>query len=338
MKFADFNMVYLLWFFCLAIGLYIYYFKKRALLVDKFASKGLLSDLVPDFSVSRLYFKAVLIAGCFFFMILALMRPQWGYELREVTRKGVDIMIALDVSKSMLADDVKPGRLIRAKLAIKDLIKKLQGDRIGLIGFSGDAFLFSPLTVDYSGFLLSLNDLDVNSISKGGTSIGEAINEAIVAYKGAKQKEKILILITDGEDHRGNALEAAKHAKEAGINIYTLGIGTPDGELIKVTDKKGNTVFLKDTDGNVIISRLDEQVLKDIASTTGGAYVHARGADFGLDTIYDTKLSQMDEKDLDSRMERLHYERFHIPLLIAFLLILVETFVSDLKPKARRKD
>jgi len=272
--------------------------------------------------------KKGLVVLTFVFSILALMRPQLGFEWQEVKIKGLDILIAVDVSKSMLATDIKPNRLERSKLAIKDLLKKLQGDRVGLIAFSGTAFLQCPLTVDYSGFLLSLEDLNVNTIPYGGTSISSAIKKAIDGYKGGEEY-KTLIIITDGEDHQGDPLRLAKEAKEKGIKIFCIGIGTKDGELITITDSSGKKRFLKDRAGNVIKSRLDEQVLKAITQETGGAYIRSSGADFGLDFIYENKLSSIEKRDNNLQMNKRYNERFQIPLFIAFIILAAEFCISD---------
>ncbi|MCI4624898.1 MAG: VWA domain-containing protein [Candidatus Magnetoovum sp. WYHC-5] len=329
MRFADIQMWNFLWLVLIVLILYIYSLKQRQRLLTRLAEVHLLNSLVTNWSKNRIYVKYLLILLCILFSTLALMRPQWGVHLEEVKRRGLDILIAVDSSKSMLASDVKPNRLERAKLAIKDLVERLNGDRVGLIGFAGRAFLFCPLTVDYNGFVLALNDLSVESIPVAGTSITSAVDEAIKLYSNSKLREKILILITDGEDHVGSAIEAAKKAMDKGINIYTVGIGTKDGELIKIIDKDGNTYFLKDKDGNVVISRLDEDTLKKMAEVSGGVYISARGADFGLDSIYQTKLSQMEKKELDTKMERLYDERFQVPLVLAVLFLLVDTLMSE---------
>jgi len=265
--------------------------------------------------------------------VLALMRPQWGYQWQQVKRKGLDILIAIDVSKSMLAGDVKPNRLERSKLAVKDLIRKLKGDRIGLIAFSGTAFLQCPLTIDYSGFLLALNDLSVNTIPRAGTSISSAIKRAIKSYEGQEKKYKILVIITDGEDHQGHSLELARAAKKEGIKIFCIGIGSPEGELIQLTDRNGRRVFLKDKQGNVVKSRLNEQVLKEIALAAGGAYLHSSGAEFGLDFVYEKKLRPLERREIKAQMEKLYHERFQLPLALALIALTLEPFISNKKRK-----
>jgi len=231
----------------------------------------------------------------------------------------------------MLANDVKPNRLERSKLAIKDLIRKLKGDRIGLIAFSGTAFLQCPLTIDYSGFLLALNDLSVGTIPRGGTSISSAIKMALKSFEGGQRGQNVLIIITDGEDHEGDAAGLARKAEKEGVKIFCIGIGTAQGELIPLVDESGEKSFLKDRQGNVVKSRLNERILGQIALTTGGAYVRSRGAEFGLDLIYEQKLSRMEKKEIKARMAKRYHQRFQLPLAIALILLTIEPLINDKK-------
>ncbi|MBF0553030.1 MAG: VWA domain-containing protein [Nitrospirae bacterium] len=331
MRFGNYQAAYLLWAAAAAAVFYILAFRASKRALHRFADSGLLGNLTMGLSLQRQYFKAALVSVAVLLCVTALMRPQWGFHLEEVKRRVSDILIAIDTSKSMLATDVKPNRLARSKFAVHDLIKKLRGDRVGLIGFAGKAFLFSPLTVDYNGFILALNDLSVNSIPVGGTDIASAIDEAITIYKDNPSKDKSLILITDGEDLQGNAMAAAERAKDAGMRIYTVGIGTPEGELIQVADEKGGVQFLKDSEGNMIKSRLDEGTLEKIALTTGGSYVRAGNAGVGLELIYDEKLSRADKKETEEKMERRYNERFQYPLALALILLMIEALLPDRK-------
>ncbi|MBU0468004.1 MAG: VWA domain-containing protein [Candidatus Omnitrophica bacterium] len=297
----------------------------------KFANEHLINNIVEGFDAGRLVFKNVLLIFVFIFCIIALARPQWGFEWREIKRKGTDILLVIDVSKSMLTQDVKPNRLERTKLAVKDLIKKLKGDRIGTIAFAGDAFLVCPLTSDYSGFMLSLNDLDVDSVPRGGTNLSVAIDEALKNHSDEKVEDKAIIIITDGDNLEGDPMAAAKRAKEAGVNIYTVGIGTKEGELIQVKNERGSFEFLKDKKGNFVKSRLNDKLLGQISLETGGVYVKASGSEFGIDLIYDRYLSSREKKELESKQEKLYYQRFQLPLLIALALLLYQTGLSSKK-------
>ncbi len=333
MKFGNLNALYLLW---LVVGLVLFYlwvFKKRKKAMEAFAQSELLNQLTLSLDRRKQVIKAVLIVIAVFLCVFSLLQPRWGFSWQEVKRKGLDILIAIDTSKSMLATDVKPNRLGRSKLAVKDLIKKIKGDRIGLIAFSGDAFLQCPLTVDYNGFLLSLESLDTDTIPKPGTAITAAIGEAIKSYEGVSKEYKVLVIITDGEDHEGELTKITERAKKEGIKIFCIGIGTREGELIPVVNDKGRKTFLKDKDGNFVKSRLNERLLQKIALATQGSYVRATGAEFGLDLIYEQKLSRMQKRDIEGRMAKKYKERFQIPLALAFLLLLIEPFLIPVRKK-----
>lgn len=327
--------MHFLWLLAALVIFYLWAYRKRNRDMERFAQKELLDELTPSLNKRTQRLKAAFIIISIFIIILSLMRPQWGFEWKEVKRSGLDILIALDTSKSMLAEDVKPNRLERSKLAVKDLIKKLQGDRLGLIAFAGNAFLQCPLTSDYTGFMLSLDDINVYTIPKGGTSISNAIRVALDSYEGGKKKYKTLVLISDGEDLEGDAVNWAEKAKEDGIKIFTIGIGTREGELIPVTDEAGRTEFLKDSSGNVVKSRLDEDTLQKIALTTGGSYIRATNTEFGLDLIYDEKLSKMERRDIENKMVKRYNEKFQIPLALALLLLCIEPFIRERRRKVK---
>lgn len=331
MRFAHPEYIFIVLFFSAAmIVFYFWAFRIRRRDLEKFAQQDLLKEILSSLDINRKKLKtAMLIAACVF-SLFALLRPQWGFRWEEVKRKGLDILIALDTSKSMLAEDVKPNRLERSKLAINDLLKDVRGDRLGLIAFAGSAFLQCPLTLDYNGFLLSLNSVDTDTIPRGGTSISSAIREAIKSYAGGQKKYKVLIIITDGEDHEGDPLKAAGEAKKEGIVIFCIGIGTKEGDLLPVINEStGAKGFLKDREGNVVKSRLDEEMLQKIALETGGVYVRATNTEFGLDLLYRERLSRMEKRELLGKMNKHYDERYQIFLGIAVILLLTELFTSD---------
>jgi len=334
MHFEDVGKFHLLWLAVISGSLFFWFVSRKYRLMNAFAQDNLIAKIAEGFDRKRLYVKNVLLVLFLVFSVIALARPQWGYEWQEVKRQAIDIIVAIDVSKSMLTADVKPNRLERTKLAVKDLIKKLNGDRIGLIAFAGDAFMVCPLTVDYSGFILSLNDLSASTIPKGGTAIDAAIKEAIRGYEKVPSKYKAVIILTDGENLEGDPISAAEKAKAKGMKIYCVGIGTQEGELVRIPNEQGEMEFLKDSEGNFIKSRLNEDVLKRIAFTTNGVYARARGAQFGLDVIYDNELSKLEKRDVESRVEKKYFERFQIPLMIAFCLLFIETILPE---KHRKK-
>ncbi len=333
MRFGAVYMAGWLWLVPVAAFLFFLAARSRKKAIRRFAGSGA-DEISGSFAPGRKKAKDLILIAALLFMALALIRPQWGFKWQEVKRQGLDILIAVDTSNSMLAEDVKPNRIARAKLAIKDFVKKIRGDRIGLIAFSGTAFLQCPLTADYAGFLLTLQDVDADTIPVGGTSISRAIYTALNSYEGGKGKYKILIIITDGEDLEGGVDEAVERAKQDNVMISCVGIGTPEGELIPLKGEEGKKGFLKDAEGNVVKTRLDEETMKKIALSTGGVYVRSTGAEFGLDLIYEEKLSKLEKQDFESKMEKQYNERFQIPLAIAFVLLLLEPMLGD----RRRED
>ena len=333
MRFANFDMIHLVWLVIAFVIFLIWRKNQKNVLREQFAEKKLIKEIALHISNRYEWFQIILIGLIGLCAVFALMRPQWGFQWQEIKREGLDILVAVDTSKSMLTDDVKPNRLERSKLAVQDLVKKLEGDRIGLIAFAGTGFLVCPLTVDYQGFLLTLDNVNTDTIPQGGTSLSMAIKEGIRSYKNAEGKNKVMIIITDGEDLEGNVASLAQKASDAGIKIFTIGIGTKEGELIRVADGLGGYDFIKDKKGNFVKSRLNEETLQKIASITQGVYVHASGAQFGLEYIYDNYLSKMEKHDIKATMEKRFYERFQIPLAMAFILLCGLSFLTVRKKK-----
>lgn len=328
MRFASLQLLHLLWILPLLGAGLLSLLSRRKKLMSLFVASHLMGEVSTHSSLRQQTVSVYLIVLVFFFAIIALARPQWGYQWQEVKRTGLDILLVVDTSKSMLTQDVKPNRLERTKLAVKDLIKKLKGDRIGLVAFSGDAFMICPLTSDYGGFLLSLHDLDINIIPRGGTNVGGALSEAIKGYDKTPSKFKAVVIVTDGENLEGDPLAVAKKAKDSGIKIYSVGVGTQEGDLIRVQDAQGQFQFFKDEQGNVVKSRLNENLLQRIAYETGGAYVRSSGAEFGLDYIYEQHLSRLEKREIEDKMQKKYYERFQFPLAIAFVFLLTETLLN----------
>jgi Ca-activated chloride channel family protein len=297
-----------------------------------FVAAELLPVVAPDADQRRRTLRAALLTAATLCLVLALAGPMWGFRWQEVKREGVDLVVAVDTSRSMLATDVKPNRLARAKLAVQDLLGELHGDRIGLVAFAGSAFVQCPLTLDQGAFTQSLDAIQVGIIPRGGTSLTAAIDTALDAFEGRQGKHQALVLITDGEDHEGKVKEAAKRAADRGVKIYAVGIGTADGELIPV---EGGS-FVKDRSGQVVKSRLDEETLKDIAVDTGGAYLHAAGPNLGLADLYRDYIGTMEKRELATTLERRYEHRFQIPLAVALVLLVVEPLVGERRPAARR--
>lgn len=325
MRFAEPDKLYLLLLVIPLVWMLQRLVIRRKNLLQRFASGDLWREVAGSVNWRQRDRKAVMMSAVFLFSIIALARPQWGFELREVRQKGIDILLAIDVSRSMLTQDVSPNRLERARLAVKDLIGRLKGDRIGLIVFAGDAFLACPLTSDYGGALMSLEAVDTRSVPRGGTNIASTIREALRIYDEGGMNHQVFVILTDGENLEDDPLALARQAKEKGIRIYTIGIGTGEGELIRVPDGQGGYEFLKDDQGNFIKSRLNEGLLQEIAVSTGGLYVRSGGAQFGLDVIYEREFSKLEKVELERRMERRYFERFQWPLSVAVIFLILET-------------
>ena len=320
---------------CTILGFGFYHFQKKGqTALQKFVAGHLLEKLTESVSPGRRMTKRILLIIAVASIFVALAQPQVGFQWKEVKRKGIDILMAVDTSKSMLANDVKPNRLERSKLGIMDFVSKLEGDRVGLVPFAGTAFLMCPLTLDYDAFRQSLHALDTGIIPQGGTDIASAIREAELAFSN-DANHKILVLVTDGEDLEGEALNAAKEAAQKGLTIYTIGVGTPAGELIPLK-RRGKGSFVKNDQGQLIKSRLDEKMLKNIAAATGGQYEPLGRQAEGLDAIYKQKLSLVPKHELSQRMKRVPIDRFEWPLLLAFILLVVEFAISDRKPLRKR--
>ena len=297
--------------------------RKKQALATRFVQARLLPQLTVNVSKTRDQVRLALLTAAVLGAFLALARPRWGFEWEEAKQRGLDIVVGIDTSRSMLARDVQPNRLTRAKLAALDLLKTTRRDRLGLVAFAGTAFLQCPLTLDDEAFRQSVEALDVTIIPQGGTALTEAIQTALTAYQREGDNFKILVLITDGEDHDSGALEAAEKASKVGLKIFTLGVGTANGDVLQETDAKGATINIKDSDGNVVKSRLNEALLQQLASATGGFYLPLRAPN-AIETLYEKGLAPLPKAELSSKLIRRHHERYYWPLAAAILLLLTE--------------
>jgi Ca-activated chloride channel family protein len=294
--------------------------RQRAALAN-FASSHLLAQLTASFSAAKRNWKRGLFLAAVGCLFVALARPQAGFRWEEVKRRGIEVIFAVDTSRSMLTPDVKPDRLTRAKLAVDDFVSHLNGDGAGVIAFAGNAFLQCPITIDYDAFHESLAALDTTIIPRGGTDIASAIREAQAALQNRPSTDKILVLLTDGEDLEGNDLAAAKAAAKDGMKIYTVGVGTANGDLIPIPAEQGGG-FVKDEAGQFVKSHLDEAGLKAIAEATGGLYAPLGAQGQGLETIYQQALAPLAKHDLASRRQKVYTERFQWPLAASLALLL----------------
>lgn len=323
MRFEHLQILWLLLVVPPALGLFFWWAERARLrLLTQFVEARLLSQLTVGISPARRKLRHIILIMAVAALIVTLARPQRGFDLQEVEQRGLDIVVAVDTSKSMLASDIAPNRLARAKLAALELMQKAGTDRLGLVAFAGDAFLACPLTIDNTAFQQSLQALDVNSIPQGGTALAAAIDTALTAFKEGDHY-KVLVLLTDGEDNDEGALAAAKRAAEAGLKIFTIGIGTKEGELL-------NPDLVRDPQGNAVKSHLNEPLLQEIAGAAGGFYLPLRGADT-INTLYERGLEPLPKSEGKEKLVRRYHEQFHWPLAVAILLLLTEMFLPERK-------
>lgn len=268
--------------------------------------------------------------------IVSLAQLRWGYTFEDVKRKGLDLIIAVDTSRSMLSNDVQPDRLERVKLAIQDLINELQGDRVGLIAFAGRAFLQAPLTIDYDAVIEAINDLDTKTIPEGGTNISSAIALATQSFGKSAVGNRALIIFTDGEELSGDAVKTAKAAADAGVRIFTVGVGTPQGSLIPITGDNGETSFVKDSAGQVVKSKLDDKRLREIAEATGGSYVHLENGPRTMQQVQNEGLAKMQAAEMDVRLSRRPIERYEWPLSAALIALALSMLIPERKSATAR--
>jgi Ca-activated chloride channel family protein len=329
MKFAHPEMLLLIWLAPLLLAVFAFGMRKRRRILKRYASAKGLKAIVPNVSPGRRRIKAGLILAAVVCIVLALAGPQYGYHWQETERRGIDIVIALDCSRSMLAEDIAPSRLDRAKREVIDLLGMLQGDRVGLTAFAGAAFLQCPLTIDYTVFNLFLNSLTPESIPVGGTNLAEAVNVSRDAFKTEDNSAKAIILITDGESTVGDISKASKEAAKDNIKIFCIGVGKEGGA--PVPDKAGG--LKKDAAGKIIMTKLDETTLQKIAAITSGAYVRSVTGDMDLDTIYRDEIrGKMDARTLTTGRQKIGEDRFQWFLIVAIVLFLSELFL----PTARK--
>ncbi|MBT4128700.1 MAG: VWA domain-containing protein, partial [Nitrospina sp.] len=285
MRFGNLEYLNLIWLIVPLVAFFIWSYKKKKQLLEKFVGKTLVSRLIDPLALKRSKIDNILTILAIFFIIVALAQPRLGYYWKDLKQTGVDIVIALDVSQSMLAQDIKPNRLERAKYKIADLLDMLEGDRIGLVAFAGTSYLQCPLTLDYSAARIFLNAIDTNLIPVKGTSIGDAIRTSVKAFNTQDTRSRAIILITDGEDHTGDAIESAKWAKEHETKIFVIGIGNKIGAPIPSTNPEVPG-FKKDKNGEVILTKIDEPTLQKLALETGGSYVRSVSGDMDLQKLY----------------------------------------------------
>jgi len=330
-RFENIEFIYLLILIPVLLIVFIIGRRIRKRSLKRLGDPEILNQLMPFLSVNRPVVKFLFILFALVFIILGLARPQFGSKLEEIKRKGIEIVIALDVSNSMLAEDIQPNRLEKAKQAIARLVEKLADDKIGLIVFAGDAYVQIPITSDYTSVKMFLSSINTQIVPKQGTAIGSAIDLGINSFSPDNEASKALIIITDGEDHDDNAVSLARDAAEKGIVIYTIGVGTPNGTPIPVYSGNQRS-FRKDRQGNVVITKLNEKILREITNAGNGSYIRATNNRLGLNMLFD-QISSIEKKELETRIYSEYDEKFQYMIGLALILILFDFILLERKNK-----
>lgn len=327
--FARPYILYLLGLVPVFVVLFIVSHRRKSKLLQQFGESRLVNDLIPEVSHGRAIRKFIIVMLALVFFVFALAGPQYGIKLQEAKRKGSEIIIALDVSNSMLAEDILPCRLDRAKQAVARLVDKLRSDRIGLIVFAGEAYTQLPITSDYVSAKMFLSNINPDLVPTQGTAIGAAIELATKSFSDSQDCDKSIIVISDGENHEDNPVSAASDAAKKGITVHVVGVGLPNGAPIPIKEN-GQKAYLKDNKGEVVISKMDPKMLGEIADAGSGEFVSATTADLGLDDILD-KIYKMKKGEYKSKVFTDYEDQYQWPLAAAFLLLLIEFILLEKK-------
>ena len=333
LSFVHFEHSQILWLTAVVVpllGLFLgWAWRRRRDRVTRFIHTNLVEQLTLRLSAARRKAKLALLLGVVLLLFIVLARPKGGYELQKTETRSLDILVAVDTSRSMLATDQTPNRLERAKLAVLDLMRLAKRDRLGLIAFSGTAFLQCPLTIDRNAFVQNVNSLSTDIIPQGGTAISEAVAEAVRTFEKEEDNHKVLVLMTDGEDHEAGVTEAAQKANDIGMKIFTIGLGSSKGELIQLPNPQtGRLEFLKDESGNVVKSRLNETLLRELSTGTGALYLPLKGANT-MERLYESRLAGLTPNRIENQMTKRYIERYQWPLGLAILLLLSEMLLAE---------
>ncbi|MDP8235310.1 MAG: VWA domain-containing protein [Candidatus Erginobacter occultus] len=338
MKFSALNLA---WLFLLLPALF-FFFRVAARRTRKaeadFADHPLWQRLRGGVSDRRRKLEPVILLAVTGLLVSSLLQPRWGYDWQDITRRGIDLVAVVDTSRSMLAADVAPDRLARARRILEDLTRRVRGDRLGLVAFSGSAFTLCPLTLDRGAFRMFINDLSPETIPRGGTDIAAGIRKAIETFDPEADSHRAILVISDGENLEGDYRSAARAAAELGIPIFAIGVGTTEGTPI-VLETSAGTTYLKDREGNIVVSRLDETALQEIALLSGGAYHRAAPDGREVDLIYTDRIARMEGKELEETRRKIYRHRYQFPLALALLLLAVQSLLGDRRVnKGRRKE
>lgn len=335
MSFSRPDLLHLLWLAALLPVFYVWAFRKAERTRATLVQESLLPKIARGFDPGRRRLKAFLQITAMFLLAFSLAGPRVGSREVTVKRRGIDLMIAIDTSLSMEARDIPPSRLVKAKREVSAFLDRLEGDRVGIVAFAGDAFLQCPLTLDFGAARMFLEVLDTNSVSRPGTNLAAAIRTALAGFAEAQDKYKAIVLVTDGEDHSGAALKAAEEAARRGIRIYTIGVGAERGEPIPLSTENGGGGYKKDDVGEIVMTALDVETLERIALTTGGEFHRATTGELELNRIYES-LGELEEREIASRAFTQYEDRFQVPLALALLLLLID-FVLPERARVRRE-
>lgn len=324
-RFAEPQYLYILIILPILVAVFVIYRRAQRKRLARFGDMEIIAQLMPEASPRRVRNKFILLMVVFALLIAALAQPQFGAKLREVKRSGVEIMLAVDVSRSMLAEDFKPNRLERTKNAVSRLVEQLEKDRVGMVVFAGDAFIQLPITSDYVSAKTFIRTISPDIVPVQGTSLSKAIELASRSFSEQSQKSRAIILVSDGESHDDDPIAAAQAAKEKGIIIYTVGIGTPEGAPIAIDGE-----MMKDEEGNMVVTKLSEETLQQIAVLTGGAYIRATNQSVGLDEIL-KRIKAMEQQEFSSLAFAEYNDQFHYLVALALALLLFEFVMIDRK-------
>ncbi len=334
-RFGSPHYLYLLVLIPILIALYIYFRIQRKKAIREFGNPEILEPLMPSASKSRPILKFIVLITALAFLIVGIARPQFGAKLQKIKRKGIELVIALDVSNSMLAEDIQPNRLEKAKRAIAKLTERLSNDKIGLIVFAGDAYTQIPITTDYTSAKLFLSSISPDIVPTQGTAIGSAIDLAMKSFTPESETSKAIIVITDGENPEDDAVEMAKLAAENNIVVHTIGMGLPQGGPIPVANAYGQKDFRRDKEGQVIVTKLDEKMLQEIATAGKGTYTRANNTEVGINSVFD-EINKMEKSELESRVYSDYNDQFFYFIAIALALVIIEYCVMENKNKLFR--
>ncbi len=327
MIFAESKYLFLLLLIPVFIIIQTVVLRFRRKRLEKFGDEALVKELMPSYSRAKVWLRLSFFLLAFFFFTLGISRPQMGAILKEHKTRGAEVMIVLDVSNSMLAEDYSPNRLERAKLAISRMVDKLRDDRIGLVVFAGNSFVQLPITTDYVSAKMFLSSISTQSVPIQGTAIGEAIGTALRSFSAQSDKSRAIIVITDGENHEDDPVAAASQAAELGVRVFTIGIGSPEGKMIPF---EGD--YLRDKEGNPVVTRLDESVLQEVASAGKGLYVRAGNSEFGLNPIIE-EIAGMDDEEYDSVVFEEYDELYMYFFAMALFFLVLEMLIGDRRSK-----